>query len=98
MVLGDLREHSRIVAPEAPDVVRCVADIEHAVIFINVYRPVERNLLEVAVAGDRVCLLARLGERWQKHGGQDGDNRNHDEKLNKSKNLTFLFDSLNLLF
>jgi hypothetical protein len=42
-------------------------------------------LAQVGSAGDRLGLLARLGQRWQQHCYEYCDNTNYNQKLDKRK-------------
>ena len=45
----------------------------------------QRQLLHVVAAGHTRCGFAHLLHGWQEQADQDGDNRNHHEKLNECK-------------
>ena len=48
----------------------------------------EGDLLDVVLALSADRFLLGLGQRWQKHGGKDGDDH---EQLNQSESQTFAF-------
>ncbi len=43
------------------------------------------GLAQVALARCRIRTLFRACERWQEQRGEDADDRNHDQKLDKCK-------------
>ena len=53
---------------------------------------VHADLFEVVDAGGRLRLVSGLVQRGQQHGGENRDDCNHDEKLNKSEMECFSAD------
>ena len=56
---------------------------------VRIDRQSKSGLFEVAHATDRGGALSRLIQRRQQHGGQDGDDRDHDEEFDQGKNVFF---------
>src|SRR5207253_5265848 len=54
-------------------------------VIVGVHVQAEGNLMEVAVAPDRVRFLFRAGERRQKHARQNGNDCNHYEKFDQGE-------------
>ena len=93
----DLRFHIGLDDVWPPDeVVVCdevlVVRREVVCIVIGIHGVAEANLLEVAGAGDGARLLACLRERWQKHGGQDGDDGDDDQQFNQGEAEEFFHE------
>jgi hypothetical protein len=53
------------------------------IMLINVQQQPNANLVQVAQAFGLIRLLLGLRQSRQQHPGQDGDNRNHDQKLDQ---------------
>jgi len=103
------RKVAGAVAQERPDQVlpavigRVSLGVERDVplIGVGVLLNPESDLLFGAEAVDRFGPLARLVERGEQHGGQDGDDRDHDQEFNQREipcvgelfhNHAFLFE------
>ena len=52
------------------------------------------ELFQNAGAFDLLRGFPRLVQRGQEHRGQNGDDRNHDQKLNQSESVLFQFSFL----
>ena len=57
------------------------------IIVIGIHDVGHGDLLGVVGAGDAARLVASLGQGWQEHGRQDGDDGDDDKKFNQSKSL-----------
>ena len=58
---------------------------QEVVVVVSVEEVAQLHLLEVVGATDGACLLAGLGERREKHGCENCDDRNHDKQLNEGE-------------
>lgn len=58
---------------------------ESSTIIVRIHFPGEGELTEIVHALRALGFLFGLGQGWQKHGGQDGDNCDDDEELNQSE-------------
>src|SRR5262249_31328440 len=55
------------------------------VVVLGVHRDAQSQLLHVGQAGRRASLFTRLGKDGEENGGQDGNNRYHDQQLDQGK-------------
>ena len=84
--LGQHRRSARSQRADAPfPFVRAIETHRRVIVIRQIHHPPQGQLLLIAEAGGHGGLLFRLGQRRQQHGGEDGNDGDHDEQFDEGE-------------